>query len=209
MKTFLLLFALSLYLLPNSTHSTRNNINPIRLPSPPYEPPVRDTNGDEVRTGGVYYIVSATSETPEKVGFGWYNDTNTRCPTNVVLWKSEFGIAVSIAPAYPPEATDVWVRIPVNLKFYTPVVPPCDQILTWDAEYDSESDLGLVKTGDNDSPYPFILYPAPAPNTYEIIYCGFLMCKPVSTYYDKSIGETRLFVGDDRSPLIVQFQFVQ
>lgn len=215
MKTLLLLFTLSLYLLlilPNPTHSTRN---PIRLPTADIvvasDTPVRDTNGDEVRTSGVYYIVSASSE---KVGLGWYNDTNTRCPINVVLWKSELGIAINITPADTTDATVVLESTSLNFKFHTPLAPPCDKNLTWEVQYDSKSGLGFVKTGYIVVSYPFgrfRIMPDQAPNTYRIIHCPhpFLSCRNVSTYYDKSIGQTRLVVGyGDESPLIVQFQYL-
>nr|GMD92830.1 sporamin B [Ipomoea batatas] len=213
MKTLSLLFALSLYLLlPNPTHSTRN---PIRLPTADIvvasDTPVRDTNGDEVRTSGAYFLMSASPETPGEVIFGLFNNNNTKCPSDVVLWKEEFHIPIKIITPADPDATVVLeLTTSLNFKFDTPLAPPCDKNVTWEAQYDFGSELGFVKTGDIVS-YPFRILPDQAPNTYRIIYCSnlLLLCYNVGTYYDKTIGQTRLVVGDgDYSPLIVEFQYV-
>nr|GMC78250.1 sporamin B [Ipomoea batatas]GMD54609.1 sporamin B [Ipomoea batatas]GMD57774.1 sporamin B [Ipomoea batatas]GME13763.1 sporamin B [Ipomoea batatas]GME15140.1 sporamin B [Ipomoea batatas] len=138
MKTLALLFALSLLILPNSTHSIRNN--PIRLPTASDDDtPVLDIDGDELRPGVDYYIFSLNLAR-EGRGVRLVGD-DTKCPTDVILSNDSSADPIIITPADTVEST------PLNFKFN--ISTTCENNnLFWEILYDPESGQQIVKTGE-------------------------------------------------------------
>lgn len=211
MKTLTLLFALSLLILLNPTHSIRN-YNPIRLPTADLvalaasDTPVLDIDGDELRPGRDYTIYSFTT------GGGVRLAGATDCPSDVVLSNDDYSAdPIIITPEDTLEST------PLTFKFNITTIPPtCENNnLFWEIHYDPESGIQIVKTGDDNVPQfkiePVDISPivTEIARVYRITHCYIDQCYNVTTFYDNSINATRLALSDhddNESFLQVMFQ---
>nr|GMD92827.1 sporamin B [Ipomoea batatas]GME08224.1 sporamin B [Ipomoea batatas] len=199
MKTLaLLFFTLSLFLLPNPTHSTRN---PIRLPTADVAAasgaPVLDSDGDELRAGGTYYIVSVIR------AFGGVKlvrlDSATGCASDVIIaHELDKGNPVMITPE-DPNATVVLQSTHQSLRFSIPTSFLCVFNVSWEVQKDPISGEGFVKAGDVVS-YKFMIEQdtslSPTLNAYKITHCPFDICYNLGLYFDELVGARRLALSD-------------
>ncbi|XP_031128068.1 sporamin B-like [Ipomoea triloba] len=199
MKTLaLLFFTLSLFLLPNPTHSTRN---PIRLPTADVAAasgaPVLDSDGDELRAGGTYYIVSVIR------AFGGVKlvrlDSATGCASDVIIaHELDKGNPVMITPE-DPNATVVLQSTHQSLRFSIPTFFLCVFNVSWEVQKDPISGEGFVKAGDVVS-YKFMIEQdtslSPTLNAYKITHCPFDICYNLGLYFDELVGARRLALSD-------------
>ncbi|XP_019168693.1 PREDICTED: sporamin B [Ipomoea nil] len=204
MKALALFFVLSLYLLANPAHS---RFNPIRLrtthETASSETPVMDINGDEVRAGGDYYLVSAI----RGAGGGGLRlvrlDSFNKCASDVIVSRSDFdnGDPISITPAADPEATVVMPSTYQTFRFHIATNKLCVNNVNWGIQYDSESGQYLVKAGemvsDNSNQFKIEVVNENL-NAYKITYCQFgtEKCFNVGRYYDPSFRATRLALSN-------------
>ncbi|XP_019173370.1 PREDICTED: sporamin B-like [Ipomoea nil] len=201
-----LLFALSLYLLPNPTHSTRN---PIRLPTAAdvaitSDIPVVDTDGDELRPGETYYIIAATWGAGDGAvklsNLVW--PTPSKCPSDVTISSRNDGDPVTITPA-DPNASVVLPSTFLSFKFDLPTNKLCVNKLYWEippGEY-------FVKTGEFVSNQSNQFKIEAVPNrAYKITYCPFGAdkCYNVGPAIDAWWRTFRLALSDD--PIEVLFK---
>lgn len=187
MKTLPLLFALFLLILPNPTHSTRNL---IRLPTAADDTPVLDSDGEELRAGGVYQIVSAIGG----VKLFGVSPGDAECPSDVILSEDSSADPIIITPA-DPDVSQVLESTPHNFKFdFSVSPPPCEANVFWESKYDYESGQHFVKAGETvRSLFTIERADNESSTTYKITYCsGGDQCYTLSTYHDASINATRL-----------------
>nr|GMD92833.1 sporamin B [Ipomoea batatas] len=214
MKTLALLFffALSLYLLPNPTHST---FNPIRLPTAD-EPlassvlgPIVDADGNELQTGQSYYMTSVIWG----IGGGGLKLAgldSSACPSDVIVSPNSFdlGNPITFTPA-DPTSTAVFPSTYQSLSFNIPTNKLCQDKLSWGAQYDRRSGEYFMKTGEfveNQSNQFKIEVVLPALNAYKMTYCGLgnNECYNVGRYTDLSSRATRLALSN--TPYVVVFK---
>ncbi|XP_019173275.1 PREDICTED: sporamin B-like [Ipomoea nil] len=209
----LLFIALSLLILPNPTHSIRNN--PIRLPTAAHVvalasddvTPVVDIDGHELQPTGDYYIFTPDPELGQGV-VGLSRDAN-KCPImDVILSTDSSADPVIITPA-DPNATQVLESTFQSFKFNASV-PLCGNNVFWESHYDIQIGQHILQTG-NASHSPFLIeraYPDAGtdfPIIYKITYCLDDDCYNVGTYYDTLIHARRLVLSRE-SFLPVVFQ---
>ncbi|XP_031110968.1 sporamin B-like [Ipomoea triloba] len=212
MKTLaLLFFSLSLYLLPNPTHST---FNPIRLPTAD-EPlasstPVLDTDGEELRPGQDYYVTSVTWG----AGGGGVKlaglDSQSACPSDVIVSRNSFdlGNPITFTPA-DPNATEVSPSTYQSFSFNVASNKVCQDKLSWGVQYDRRSGQYIIKTGEfveNLSNQFKIEVAQPSLNAYKLTYCQFGSdkCYNLGKYTDRRSRATRLALSNN--PFFVVFQ---
>nr|GLL45540.1 sporamin B-like isoform X2 [Ipomoea trifida] len=200
MKTLTLLLALSLYLLPNPTHSTRN---PIRLPT--VDTPVLDNEGDALLPGRPYMLRS-WKWTHGGLRLVSLDGATTKCPSDVIISTDldDEGSPVVFTPA-DPDAPVVSRSAFLNIKFAIPTVRLCVSNVSWEVEYDEKSGQRLVKAGDVLS-YQFkIESVAPVLHAYKFSYCdsGTDNCYVVGPHYGPD-QQTRLALGTDE-PYSISF----
>nr|GLL45543.1 sporamin B-like isoform X2 [Ipomoea trifida] len=179
-----LFFALSLYLLPNPTHSTRN---PIRLPTAASATPVLDIEGNEVLPGETYFIRS-WKWTHGGVRLISLDGATTLCPSDVIIGTGvDNGNPVVFTPA-EPNAPVVLQSTFQNIKFDFPMVKLCVNNVSWEVEYDASSGQRFVRAGDVLSHQFKIGFGSSLNgglNAYTITYCesGTENCYDVGTDY--------------------------
>ncbi|XP_031128236.1 sporamin B-like [Ipomoea triloba] len=188
-----LFFTLSLYLLPNPTHSTRN---PIRLPTAASGGiPVVDMEGDELQPGKPYMLRS-WNWTHGGVRLASLDGATTICPSDVILGcKLDYGSTVTFTPA-DPNAAVVLRSSFLNIQFAVPTVRLCANNVSWEVEYEASSGQRFVKAGDVLS-HPFKIESiAPGLRAYMITYCesGTDNCYEVGSHYGQ---QTRLALSTD------------
>ena len=205
MKALALFFLLSLYLLPNQGHS---KFNPIRLrpahETASSETPVLDINGDEVRAGENYYIVSAIWG----AGGGGLrlvrlDSSSNECASDVIVSRSDFdnGDPITITPAADPEATVVMPSTYQTFRFNIATNKLCVNNVNWGIKHDSESGQYFVKAGefvsDNSNQFKIEVVNDNL-NAYKISYCQFgtEKCFNVGRYYDPLTRATRLALSN-------------
>ncbi|XP_019173417.1 PREDICTED: sporamin B-like [Ipomoea nil] len=199
MKTLaVLLFALSLNLLPNPTHST---FNPIRLPTAD-DTPVLDTDGDELRAGGVYIIASG----PVEVSLSRIRAST--CPNVVSIASFSRGVPVTITPA-DPNATVISPSTYLSFSFNN----VCAKKLYWLVDRYPESETKspyFVNAGDflpnNSNQFKIEAEPNSNRNAYKITYCHFGSdeCNNVSSRFYAWLRSSRLVLSD--KPFVVVFK---
>ncbi|XP_031118066.1 sporamin B-like [Ipomoea triloba] len=173
MKALALFFALSLYLLPNPTHSTRN---PIRLPTAAdvaiaSDTPVVDTDGDELRPGETYYIIAAAwGASGGAVKLAKLDRTPVKCPRDVTISSRNDGDPITITPA-DPNASVVLPSTFLSFKFDVPTNKLCVNKLYWEIQPENY----LVKTGEfvSNQSNQFKIEALPNLSAYKITYCPF------------------------------------
>ncbi|XP_019173400.1 PREDICTED: sporamin B-like [Ipomoea nil] len=207
MKTLTaLLFALSLYLLPNPTHST---FNPIRLPTAD-DTPVLDTDGDALRPGETYFITSTgRGAASGGVQLAWL-DSATKCASNVVISRPlTEGDPIRITPAAEPNATVVLPSTFQSFAFFVATSRLCVSSVFWRIRYDQPSGQYFLSSGEfvSDISGQFKIEVAPELNAYKITYCPFggHICYNVGRYFDESAGAARLALTED-FPFTVVFK---
>ncbi|XP_031091403.1 sporamin B-like [Ipomoea triloba] len=211
MKTLTLLFALSLYLLLNPTHSTSN---PIRLPTADVavtsgETPVVDTDGDALRAGETYYITSSfRGAASGGVQLSWLNDL-TKCARNVVMSPPlTDGDPIRITPA-DPNATVVSPSTFQSFAFSVPTSRLCVSSVFWGIRFDRASRKFFLNSGEfvSNLSGQFKIEVVPELSAYEITYCPFGgdKCYSVGRYYDEAAGADRLALTQD-FPFTVVFK---
>nr|GMD91591.1 sporamin B-like [Ipomoea batatas]GME00728.1 sporamin B-like [Ipomoea batatas]GME08524.1 sporamin B-like [Ipomoea batatas] len=208
MKTLALLLALSLLILPNPTHSIRNN--PIRLPTAAHvalaasDTPVLDTDGMELQAGGVYSIHNAgTLRGVRLVGSG----QDTECPSDVIFSMNTSADPIIFMPA-DPTATKVLESTLLNFKFNVSSSPQCENNGFWQVQYDVNLQQQIVKTGDVVRSLFKIERTSPpdvVPAYYGISYCPFDVCYGLIAYYDQPNDALHFALGNS-SGLPVVFQ---
>ncbi|XP_031092648.1 sporamin B-like [Ipomoea triloba] len=203
MKALALLFALSLYLLPNPIHSTRN---PIRLPTAASGGiPVVDDHGLPLLPG-TPYILRSWNWTHGGLRLVSLDGATTQCPSDVVISSDldEIGIPVMFTPA-DPNAPVVFEWTPQNIKFDIPTTRLCVNNVSWEAQYDPKSAQRFVKAGDVLSHNFQIESVAPTLHAYNITYCesGADNCYPVGTHYGPG-QQLRLALSTDQ-PYCISF----
>ncbi|MQI32227.1 hypothetical protein EI016_23840 [Escherichia coli] len=203
-----LFLALSLYLLPNPAHS---RFNPIRLPTTheaaSSETPVLDANGDEVRAGGNYYMVSAIWG----AGGGGLrlvrlDSSSNECASDVIVSRSDFdnGDPITMTPANP-EATVVMPSTYQTLRFNIKTNKLCVNNVNWGIQHDSASGQYFLKAGefvsDNSNQFKIEVVD-PNLNFYKLTYCQFGSdkCFNVGRYHDPLLRTTRLALAN--SPFV-------
>nr|ABB90968.1 sporamin B precursor [Ipomoea batatas] len=204
MKALALFFVLSLYLLANPAHS---KFNPIRLrpahETASSETPVLDINGDEVRAGENYYIVSAIWG----AGGGGLrlvrlDSSSNECASDVIVSRSDFdnGDPITITPA-DPESTVVMPSTFQTFRFNIATNKLCVNNVNWGIKHDSESGQYFVKAGefvsDNSNQFKIEVVNDNL-NAYKISYCQFgtEKCFNVGRYYDPLTRATRLALSN-------------
>ncbi|XP_019173338.1 PREDICTED: sporamin B-like [Ipomoea nil] len=183
MKTLaILLFAFSLYLLPNPTHSAFNPIRlPIRLPTADAavasdNTPVVDTDGNELRAGETYYITSI--ETPHSASAGvqlaWLNST-AQCASNVVVPRCfSFGDPIRVRPTDPNAAVVLPSKF-LSFEFSVSTPRVCASSVYWGIQYDRPSQQFFLNSGEfvSDLSGQFKIEVVPEHNAYKFTYCPF------------------------------------
>ncbi|XP_031118031.1 sporamin B-like [Ipomoea triloba] len=204
MKTLTLLFALSLYLLPNPTYSTSN---PIRLPTADVavtsgETPVVDTDGDALRAGETYYITSTFwGAASGGVQLAWL-DSTTKCASDVIKSRAlTDGDPIRITPA-DPNATVVLPSTFQSFAFFVPTSRLCVSSVYWGIRFDRASGQYFLKSGEFVSNLSGQFKIEVVPDSflnYKITYCPFGTdkCYNVSTYIDESVGAERFALSAD------------
>ncbi|XP_019173358.1 PREDICTED: sporamin B-like [Ipomoea nil] len=170
-----LLFALSLYLLPYPTHST---FNPIRLRTT-VDTPVVDTDGDELRPGGAYYIITAPIDLymwppGTELKLEWL-DWASKCPSDVLISRMSDGTPITITPAADPNASVVLPSTFVSFKFELPTNKLCVDRLYWEMHESPNSGRVFVKAGEfvSNQSNQFKIEVEPSLNGYRLTYCPF------------------------------------
>nr|ABG26224.1 sporamin A [Ipomoea x leucantha]ABG26226.1 sporamin A [Ipomoea x leucantha]ABG26228.1 sporamin A [Ipomoea x leucantha]ABG26233.1 sporamin A [Ipomoea trifida] len=207
--TLALFLALSLYLLPNPAHS---RFNPIRLPTthepPSSQTPVLDINGDEVRAGGNYYMVSAIWG----AGGGGLRlahlDTMSKCASDVIVSPNDLdnGDPITITPAAAdPESTVVMASTYQTFRFNIATNKLCVNNVNWGIQHDSASGQYFLKAGefvsDNSNQFKIEVVDANL-NFYKLTYCQFGSdkCYNVGRFHDPMLRTTRLALSN--SPFV-------
>ncbi|XP_019173413.1 PREDICTED: sporamin B-like [Ipomoea nil] len=198
MKTLaVLLFALSLYLLPNPTHST---FNPIRLPTAD-DTPVLDTDGDALRAGETYFITSTgRGAASGGVGLAWL-DSATKCASNVVIsGPLTNGDRIRIRPA-DPNATVVLLSTFQSFSFSVVTSRLCVNSVYWRIRYDQPSGQYFLSSDEfvSDISGQFKIEFVSGRDVYKITYCPFggHICYNVGRYYDESAPALRLALDQE------------
>ncbi|XP_019170082.1 PREDICTED: sporamin B-like [Ipomoea nil] len=177
MKTLALLFTLSLYLLPNPTHSS---FNPIRLPTADVAvasgTPVLDTDGNQLQAGETYYITSTGSPGALTVGVrvAW-SDSTTECVTRLLLSRPLLdGQPIRIRPA-DPNAPVVLTSSFQSFEFITDMTRVCLGNVYWGIRYDQPTGNYLLNTTEfvPNLSSQFKIEVVPEHNAYRITNCPF------------------------------------
>ncbi|XP_019170105.1 PREDICTED: sporamin B-like [Ipomoea nil] len=209
MKTLaILLFAFSLYLLPNPTHSAFNPIRlPIRLPTADAavasdNTPVVDTDGNELRAGETYYITSI--ETPHSASAGvqlaWLNST-AQCASNVVVSRCfSFGDPIRVRPTDPNAAVVLPSKF-LSFEFSVSTPRVCASSVYWGIQYDRPSQQFFLNSGEfvSDLSGQFKIEARGDPNNYRIDYCPFggHKCYHVDLNFDESARAVRWVLSEN------------
>ncbi|XP_031097034.1 sporamin B-like [Ipomoea triloba] len=206
MKTLIaLLFALSLNLLPYSTHST---FNPIRLRTN-FDSPVLDTDGDELRPGRTYEIIAAPSDSliwppGSSLKLEWLNSAS-KCPSDVLI--SLDATPITITPA-DPSAAVVSPSTFVSFKFDLPTNKLCVDHLYWEMREGPYSGQVFVKAGEfvSNQSNKFKIEVEPGLNGYRLTYCPFGAdeCNNLGGQLDMETRVIRL--GVNEFPFVVVFK---
>ncbi|XP_051136827.1 kunitz-type serine protease inhibitor DrTI-like [Andrographis paniculata] len=166
--------------------------------------PIRDSDGDEVKTGVEYYIDYAGFGFRGGIGLpGWSRLT---CPSSVIQMQSEVdrGLPVTlqtlVAPANKISETTIYENSTVYVNF-PQYVTRCEYgAAAWSVEISELDGKFLVVAGDSiSSPSSqFRVVPAGGENVYS-----FEVCLPIAWLQCLKLGLSNL-LGVDR--LVVNFQ---
>ncbi|XP_031118019.1 sporamin B-like [Ipomoea triloba] len=208
MKT--LIIALFLFLLPNPTHSTFNNNNPIRLPTANNNvtvtsdvTPVLDTDGDAVWAGRNYYITSVDIRGAPAGGVHLPPLRSTICPTRVIvsppstdgdrirIWRSDFTISAIFPSTFH------------YFTFTDPAWGHCVNRVSWWIQYGHPSGQYFLNAGlfSLSNAGRFMIEAVqdqflPDRNIYKLLFCPRGICYNVGRQID-NLGVMRLALTDD------------
>nr|GLL45541.1 sporamin B-like isoform X2 [Ipomoea trifida] len=201
MKALALFFTLSLYLLPNPTHSTRN---PIRLPTGASGTPVLDNEGEPLLPGRPY-LLRSWKWTHGGLRLVSLDGATTLCPSDIIISNElDYGSPIMFTPE-DPNAAVVSEWTPQNIKFDIATTRLCVNNVSWEVEYDPKSGQRFVIAGDVLSHNFQIEVVAPGLNAYNITYCDSAAdnCYPVGTHYGPD-HQPRLALNTDE-PYAITF----
>ncbi|MQK21480.1 hypothetical protein EI013_24155, partial [Escherichia coli] len=171
------------------------------------ETPVLDANGDEVRAGGNYYMVSAIWG----AGGGGlrlaHMDMMSKCASDVIVSPNDLdnGDPITITPAAYPEATGVMTSTYQTFRFNIATNKLCVNNVNWGIQHDSASGQYFLKAGefvsDNSNQFKIEVVD-PNLNFYKLTYCQFGSdkCYNVGRYHDHFSRTTRLALAN--SPFV-------
>nr|GMD82917.1 sporamin B [Ipomoea batatas]GMD91604.1 sporamin B [Ipomoea batatas] len=211
--TLALFLALSLYLLPNPTHST---FNPIRLPTAD-EPlassasvPIVDADGNALEPSQSYYMISYTWG----IGGGGLKlaglDSQSACLSDVIVSPNSFdlGNPITFTPA-DLTSTAVFPSAYQSLSFNIPTDKLCQDKAILGVQYDRRSGqyhMGQTILKKNEFTQFKIEVVLHGLNAYKMTYCGLGIneCYNVGQYIDLSSRATRLALSN--TPFVVVFK---
>nr|GME15141.1 sporamin B [Ipomoea batatas] len=158
-------------------------------------PVVLDADGEQLRAGEVYNILSIDEPEGEVALVGL--DNTTECASDVVI-QDKLGDPIIFRPR--GQNAFVFESTRLNIKF-SPLQPDpyCTVNVYWDQQYDPISNQTFVKAVDLYSEL-FKIERAPSlPGThfYKITYCLDTTCSNVDTYKDTPVDATRLVLTND------------